>query len=68
MKISDEKIDLVIHDLRNSLASIILNLELAASPEHSSGIARESAADALAEARRLNDELPGLRSALEKNR
>lgn len=64
----EEQIDMVIHDLRNSLASIILNLELAASPKYSSGIALESVVDALAEARRLNTMLPGLRSVFEVKR
>lgn len=63
---SNERIDMAIHDLRNSLGSIILNLELAASPEYSSGIALESAADALVEARKMNRELPRLRSTFEE--
>lgn len=57
----EQRIELVIHDLRNSLGSIILNLEIAASPEHTSGIALECAVDALSEARRLNGELANLR-------
>lgn len=49
--------DGVIHDLRNSVAAVILNLEVAADPAYSSGIALEAAGDALAEARKLGEAL-----------
>lgn len=59
------EIDRVLHDMRNSLGAIILNLEIAADAAYAHGVALESAVDALEEARRLKDALPGLRSVLE---
>lgn len=57
--------DRTIHDLRNSLAAVILNLEIAANPEYASGIALEAAVDALAEAKNLREALAGIRGAIE---
>ncbi|MEK8022542.1 MAG: hypothetical protein AAB229_01925 [Candidatus Hydrogenedentota bacterium] len=62
---SRDRIDILVHDLRNSLGSIILNLEISASPEYSSGIAQEAAIDALSEARRLRDAISGIRAAVD---
>jgi signal transduction histidine kinase len=60
-----KRVDRVIHDLRNSLGSIILNLEIVADPAYSSGIALEAATDALDEARRLKEAVTNLGSAME---
>jgi hypothetical protein len=62
---NQEQVDRVIHDLRNSLGSIILNLEIVADPAHASGVALEAAVDALDEARRLKSALANLRAAMD---
>lgn len=62
---SSEPLSKTFHDLRNSLGSILLNLEVSADPSHASGIALEAAQDALREAKNLEGALARLRSQIE---
>lgn len=52
-----KRISMQMHDMKNSLGSVLLNLELIADPSQTSGVALEAAQDALDGAKTLRDEL-----------
>ncbi len=55
----------VFHDLRNALGAVLLNLEVASDAKVEPALAREAAADALREARRLEGMIEALRAKID---
>lgn len=53
------------HDINNTVGSIAMNLEVAKDPELCHGDALESVLDAVAEVRRLKEQLQALRAEVD---